>query len=312
MATTASRTRPSRPRTSKPAKARAQAARTPKAKPKRLSDYADRFDLYQRAVQCVEAEIDFVDATFTNIRKRKATRLREDFCSTGNTACEWVRRRKGNFAAGLDIDPTPLEWGMKHNASELSARQREMLDLRLGNVLEAQHDDGTFDMVLAMNFSFWCFKSREELRAYFESARRALGPDGVMFLDYYGGSDSYREMTEKRKIPRASKGEPAKTEFKGPFVYQWQQEAYDPITGSAVCNIHFKLPDGSSIRKAFTYAWRIWTLPEIQELLYEAGFENVIVYWEGDDGKGEGDGVFTPAEHGEACPAFIGYISAAK
>lgn len=283
-----------------------------RAKRATIAERVDPYDLYQRAVQCVEAEIDFVDATFKQIRKRQATRLREDFCATGNTACEWVRRRETNSAVGLDIDPAPLGWGHTHNVGRLTPAQRERVDLKLGNVLEAHEDLGKFDVILGMNFSYWCFKTRAALKHYFSVARSALVDDGILFLDYYGGSDAYKVLSEKRKIPHASKGEPALTEYKGPFEYRWQQEYFRPISGEMGCRIHFSFPDGSRLRDAFTYSWRLWSPPEIREVLLDAGFSRVVVYWEGDDGEGGGDGVFTPNEQGEACPSFIGYISAEK
>ena len=43
------------------------------------ADKADRHILYQRAVQCVESEIDMVDETFRILRGRDAKTLREDF-----------------------------------------------------------------------------------------------------------------------------------------------------------------------------------------------------------------------------------------
>ena len=61
----------------------------------------------------------------------------------------------------------------------------------------------------------------------------------------------------------------------------WDQKAYNPINGDMLCHIHFSFPDGSKIKKAFTYDWRLWTLPEIRELLLEAGFQRATVYWEG-------------------------------
>lgn len=291
-------------------------ARKASARPKRktrLCDLVDKHDLYQRAVQCVEAEIDFVDTEFTRLRSRTATRLREDFCGTGNTSCEWVRRRPTNVAVALDLDPVPLTWGQKHWVPLLKASQRERLELRLGNVLDRHEDhDSVFDILLAMNFSYWCFKTRAALRHYFECAHRALTNDGVMFLDYYGGSDAYKLLTEKRKIPLASRGEPALSEYKGPFVYQWHQESYNPVTSEMQAAISFVLPDGSRVKRAFTYSWRLWTIAEVRELLHEAGFKRTTAYWEGDDGKGGGNGEFTPSEVGECCPAYIGYISAEK
>jgi hypothetical protein len=37
-----------------------------------MAERADRHRLYEKSVQCVEAEIDFVDETFTHLRDRKA------------------------------------------------------------------------------------------------------------------------------------------------------------------------------------------------------------------------------------------------
>ena len=51
-----------------------------------VAERADPHALYQQSVQCVEAEIDFVDYTFLARRGRQAKRLREDFCGTANTS----------------------------------------------------------------------------------------------------------------------------------------------------------------------------------------------------------------------------------
>ena len=47
---------------------------------------ADRHQLYERSVQNVEAEIDFVDETYRSLRGRRARLLREDFCGTAGAA----------------------------------------------------------------------------------------------------------------------------------------------------------------------------------------------------------------------------------
>ena len=52
--------------------------------------------MYQESVQCVEAEIDFVEKTYKEIRGNNARFLREDFSGTGQTAAEWVSRNKKN------------------------------------------------------------------------------------------------------------------------------------------------------------------------------------------------------------------------
>jgi len=94
------------------------------------------------------------------------------------------------------------------------------------------------------------------------------------------------------------------------FTYVWDQASYDPVTGDYHCHIHFRFADGSEMNRAFAYDWRLWSVPEVRELLAEAGFSSSTVYWEGSDEDGEGDGVFKPVEKGEADEAFVSYIVA--
>ncbi len=93
------------------------------------------------------------------------------------------------------------------------------------------------------------------------------------------------------------------------FVYVWDQHDFDPVSHHAVCKIHFRFKDGSKIKNAFTYDWRLWTLPELQELMTEAGFEDVHVLWEGTDKKtGEGNSKYRRCARGDADPAWIAYV----
>ena len=261
-----------------------------------LANKADRHVLYEDSVQCVEAEIDFIDETFKTLRGRKAQLLREDFCGTANTSCEWVRRRKRNRAFGVDLDSEVQQWGKKHHLSKLGQAQ-ERVTLLNENVLDVKTE--TVDIVLAMNFSYWIFKDRALLGRYFRHVHEGLAEDGVFFLDAYGGSDAYKEMRERTKYDD--------------FTYIWDQASFDPISADMVCKIHFSFPDGSRMKNAFTYDWRLWTLPEIREILLEAGFKRVTIYWQGDDeDSDEGNGEFEPADRGEADEAWIVYIGAEK
>ena len=270
----------------------------PSRKKPTRADRADIHDLYQRAVQEVEAEIDFVEREFKRIRKRRAASLREDFCGTANTSCEWVRRRSTNRAVGVDLCQATLDWGVEHNQSKLRPDQRRRITLLNRNVLDPGPRGQRMDAVVAMNFSYWVFRTRELLREYFAAARRSLVKDGLFFLDFYSGPDSLKIAKERRPL-------------RG-FTYIWDQAHYDSLTGDYVCHIHFAFPDGSRINNAFTYHWRLWTLPEVRELLAEAGFKRTTVYLEGDDGKGGGNGVFKPATVGENCPAWLAYIVAER
>lgn len=262
----------------------------------RKADTADRHALYERSVQNTDHEYDFLNSAFRRLRGRTAHRLREDFCGTAQMSCEWVKRRRSNQATGVDIDAAVLAWGSAHNVSRLAPSAQRRLRLLQADVRTVRAPPA--DIVIAMNFSYQIFKTREALRGYFQQARQGLVKDGVFFIDAFGGYDAIREMRER-------------TEHRG-FTYIWDQARYDPITGDIVCHIHFAFPDGSRLNKAFTYEWRLWTLPELKELLLEAGFKRVTVYWQGTDRKGEPNGVFEPATSGESDPAWIAFLSAEK
>ncbi|MGB5735301.1 MAG: class I SAM-dependent methyltransferase [Thiohalocapsa sp.] len=259
---------------------------------------ADAHRLYERAVQCAEAEVNFFEQRFRLLRGRPARRLREDFCGTAAVCCEWVGRHRRNRAVGVDLDQTVLDWGLRHNLSDLRPEAVARVELRCGNAADA--DTERHDIVAAMNFSYWLFKERAALRRYFKEVRSALAEDGVFFLDAYGGYDAFREILEQREI----------NDDDGCFTYGWEQEGYNPITGEMTCHIHFAFPDGSRLQRAFSYQWRLWTLPEIRELLVEAGFSRVICYWQGWDADGEADGIFEPVERADADAGWICYLSA--
>jgi cyclopropane fatty-acyl-phospholipid synthase-like methyltransferase len=263
-----------------------------------LAERADRHRLYEQSVQGVAEEYDFVSETFQQLRQRPARSIREDFCGTASMCCEWVRRDGQHTATGVDIDPEVLHWGREHNLASLQPGERARVRLIQADVLNVDASESV-DAVLAMNFSYQLFKTRDRLRDYFRKAREALADDGVLFIDAFGGYDAYREIREKRKFKH--------------FKYIWEHARYNPINGDMLCHIHFTFPDGSKLKKAFSYDWRMWTLPELQELLTEAGYARVAVYWEGtDEDSGEGNGHYSPATVGDADPSWVCFLVAEK
>ena len=84
------------------------------------------------------------------------------------------------------------------------------------------------------------------------------------------------------------------------------------MTNHINCHISFDFPDGSSRKNVFSYDWRLWTAPEIKEILLEIGFKQVTFYWEQEDDEGNGNGEFLPNEKGEADLAWLAYIVAEK
>jgi hypothetical protein len=259
-----------------------------------LAQRADRHRLYERSVQSTKEEVELISQIYEERRGSKPRTLREDFCGTAHLACEWVRTNPRHHAIGVDIDPAVLSWGEDHNLSRLSAGQRRRIELLNDDVVKAR--PVAADILVAFNFSYWVFKRRDQLLDYFRAARRGLSASGVFMLDIFGGPEAFEECKER-------------TEFRG-FTYVWEQASYEPISGDYLCHIHFLFPDGSKLKRAFTYDWRLWTLPEVRDLLAEAGFRRTAVYWEQTGSDGEGNGEFTEAERGDSDPAWIAYVIA--
>lgn len=274
-----------------------------KSRPAKLTaKTADPHRLYELSVQSVDSEIDFIEQTFRQLRKRPARRLREDFCGTANTSVEWVKRSPRNIAVGVDLHAPTLQWGLDKRISRLSPSQQRRITLLNRNVLDPGPRARRMDAILAMNFSYWIFKSRKLMKQYFAAVHASLVKDGVFFLDFVGGWECLKNHREVR---------PLKTRL-GKFKYIWSQSHYNPISGDILCHISFLFPDGSRLGRAFTYDWRLWSIPELRDILEEVGFKKVTVYWEGDDGKGGGNGDFKPNTTGEVCASFISYIVAEK
>ncbi|WP_154224750.1 class I SAM-dependent methyltransferase [Marinicella rhabdoformis] len=257
----------------------------------------DKHYFYQNSVQCVEAEIDFVEATYKQLKGRDAITLREDFCGTAQTACEWVQRADDKQAWGVDLDPLVMQWGENNNIAAMTGSQQARIQLSQADVMEAPVKK--LDVVLAMNFSYFIFMQRDLMLQYFRSVKDSLNEDGVFFLDAFGGYEAAKELVEERECDG--------------FTYIWEQASFNPINSEMQCYIHFETDEGVRMNKAFDYYWRLWTLPEITEMLLTAGFKTADVYWEGTDEKtGEGDGVYCKSKQGTADAGWVCYIVAEK
>ncbi len=258
---------------------------------------ADKYHLYQQTVQEADHEVAFFDRVYRAVFNRAPRVLREDFCGTFAICCEWAKKR-GRVAIGIDNDPEPLDWGRRHNLSRIPEAAQQRVELRQQDVRKVDAGPKA-DVLSAQNFSFWCFHSRPELLAYFKAAYRNCAKGSVMVLDMMGGPECLEdEHVDERKYPG--------------YKYLWEQARFDPVTCTGTWHIHFHFPDGSKLDRAFTYNWRFWTIPEVRELLDEAGFDETHVYWEGTDADGEGDGKWRKVTRGTNDPAWIAYIVAVK
>lgn len=255
-------------------------------------DSLDHHWLYEQAVQSPDHDIPFFEKIYKKKNDKMPRVFREDFCGTALLSATWVKRHPENRAIGIDLDESVLDWARTHNQKPLGD-DADRLTLLCSDVREISEPKA--DVIAALNFSYFIFKEREDLIGYFRSARLALNDGGIFALDIFGGWESQMEKREK-------------TRNEG-FTYTWEQKRFDPVTNHTRFHIHFTLHKGGSIKKAFTYDWRMWSIPEIRDILNAAGFEKTRVYWEGVDKKtGEVDGDFRPVDSAKNCPAWNALI----
>lgn len=256
----------------------------------------DKYQYYLDSVQSPEDDVVFLRDTYKKITGKEPNMLSEDFCGTFSICCEWVKLNKNYKAVGVDLSEEPIEYGKQNILPKLNKEQQDRVMIINANVLDKKLPSA--DLIAAMNFSYFLFKTRPQLKEYFENAYRRLNKGGVMFADCFGGSERGEDLEEE-------------TEHDD-FSYFWHQKDWNPITNEANFAIHFKR-DGEKKRKdVFTYDWRMWSIPEIREMMEEVGFSKTWVYWEGTDEDGEGNGEFTPSEEGEDCEGWIAYIVGQK
>ncbi len=267
-----------------------------------IADQADPHLLYQMSVQSPEHDIGFLAGYFEEYMKRPLRYFREDFCGTALLCSYFVTCHPDNHALGIDRDWPTLNWGIKHNVGSLTPEQQQRLTLVNDDVLNIQHP--LSQLTVAMNFSYMVFRDRPTLLQYFINTRRSLQPGGLFMLDIWGGSESQVEQEEHREIDNPDDG------VIGDFTFVWDQEVFDPSTYFCTTRIHFLFRDGSELRSAFTYHWRLWTIPEVTELMKEAGFADVHLLWEGTDREAnEGTGTYHRADRGDSDPAWIAYLA---
>jgi SAM-dependent methyltransferase len=254
----------------------------------------NKHELYEAAVQDPEEEISFFNEKFQDFTDRKPLVLKEDFCGTGLLAAEWVRQSGNHVSWGYDIDPDPLHYGTEHHMSKLNDEEKSRVHLLEKNVLDP--NDEQVDLIVAQNFSYSVFKKRKDLVTYLKAAATSLKSDGVFFMDVFGGTEAYEETTETRRVKD--------------YTYYWECKHFNPVNNHCLYAIHFKALGGVKREDVFVYDWRLWSIAELRECLEEAGFARSIVYWEGDDGEGGGNGEFSPTEEGEVCDSWVAYIGA--
>ncbi|KAJ0972681.1 hypothetical protein J5N97_020640 [Dioscorea zingiberensis] len=267
-----------------------------------------KFELYQRSVQSPKGDISYMQKFFLMyVGGRMPLHMQEDFCGTALLSCEWIRSDPRRTAVGLDLDLEALNWCLENNLVNSGVNGCSRISLFHGNVLKPQEaylvnqivedpcvnvGDVTSevalltvgsesgkqvcsisstmkqvvlpgrDIICAFNYSCCCLQRRRDLVLYFRHALHALSKKGGIFvMDVYGGTSSECKLRLQRKFPN--------------FIYVWEQADFDIINRKTRISLHFHIGKKHVIRHAFSYDWRLWSLPEIKDCLEEAGFQSV-------------------------------------
>lgn len=272
-----------------------------------VSAYAtDRHALYEASVQAPDINLLFVEQTFSARFGRPLRALREDFCGTARLACEWVSWDPAHRAWGVDLDRPTLDWGRQFHLNALGP-DAERVDLREGDV--RTEVTPAMDATVAFNFSYCIFQERDALKDWAGHVFGGLADQGMLVIDLFGGTEAGEVGVETRMVEDklGPDGLPIPT-----FKYFWDQAGYNPLNHHLLSHIHFKLADGTRINKAFTYDWRLWSIPELRDVCREVGFSRVEIYTHGWEDDGTSNDVYRKVEHFQNESAWLAYLVAVK
>ena len=267
----------------------------------------EKYRLYEAAVQDAHQQVGVTEKVYEENFDREPLLLKEDFCGTSWISAEWVQRGEGREALGLDIEQEVLDAGEVLHRSELKNGQQARMKMVNQNVLDPT--DQKFDAIAACNFSYFIFHERPDLINYFKAAHQSLKEEGVFLLETAGGAGFIDAPFREH---RTVKHESGKKKGKKWFKYTWHQRTYDPMFRRGLYSIHFELMNGAKMKDAFVYDWRIWTIPEIREILEEVGFSSSDAFSHGWDEDGENDGNYRRRTRIINEEGWLGYIGAYK
>lgn len=226
-------------------------------------------DLYERTVQDPERTVELLRA----LHGGDPRVLGEDFAGTAALSRAWVRAIEGGRAHATDLDPARLAHAPHPRVAT------HALDVRAPEL--ARH--GPCDVVHAGNFSLGELHARAELLGWARTARARLAPGGIVAADTYGGESAWRRgVLERRRF------EPDGLEIR----WLWEQRSANPLSAEVVNALSFRVLRAGDVvldlPDAFVYRWRLWSAPELVDVLGEAGFRRAEVHTALDAGPRDG------------------------
>lgn len=269
----------------------------------------NRFDLYELCVQAPELQARFVRGLHGGEGRSRATVLGEDFAGPAAIARAWVRLDDANSAIVTDRDAEPLAHAKRRAKEQLGTSGVRRIEWRRRDVLRPvlKTTRAEVDAIAAFNFAVCELHERGSLVAYLANCRARLKKRGVFACDLYLGASAWVTGVEKKRVrlPRELGG--------GSVRYEWEQVSADPMTGRVRNAIHFEMGgaragrgsragksgaslspalsqggrgarqtlsqrERGSMRNAFVYDWRLWSIPELRDAMRDAGFASSEVH----------------------------------
>ncbi len=234
----------------------------------------DALDCYELCVQSPAHAVALLLAAHGGV----PSVLREDFSGTAAVSREWLAQaaRRGDAnarALAVDHDGATLE---RAAARAREAGLAERFEVRCSDCIAATDADPA-DVIFVGNFSIGFIHQRRRLVEYLGASRerlvRSSRAPGVFVCDTYGGASAYRRGLDRRRFP--GRGHEV-------VYYTWIQESADPITAMVTNSISFDIERDAEIverlPRVFVYHWRLWSIAELREAMFEAGFRAVEVH----------------------------------
>lgn len=232
-----------------------------------MASKADKHQVYAEAVQLPREEAKNLYRIAFRLGARHGAPprvLREDFAGTGVLCLAWTRQNVLNTAYGVDLDRETVNYSLKHVLA--GQHEADRVKMVVGNVLADRERELRIpkaDIIAALNYGCCYFYERRQLLEYLKKSLDSLKSRGVLVADLFGAR-SFRHEKRSEKHPN--------------FTYVFEQSEINPITNRINLDLHFAFPDGSWLRRAFSYDFRVWTIRDLREAMLEVGFEKVAMF----------------------------------
>lgn len=267
----------------------------------------DTHDLYELCVQSPAHLVPMIRA----IHAHRPTILAEDFAGTAALSRVWCDTDPAAAAIATDLDAAALA---RATHPRITTIRRDLRD-----PAPATHPGPPpADAIFVGNFSIGYLHTRAQLLAYLRTAAARLTERGLFLCDTYGGASAFTRGVVERPHP-IPPGRFPDAPPNARILYAWEQREADPLTAMVTNVLHFRLEhrDGTHAEilrewpEAFTYHWRLWSVPELRDAMAEAGLTATQVYSTLPDAvDGEGNAYVEPIDPEDLGDSFIVLIAA--